>query len=113
MEWGDLESFVMVILGICAMIAALSGACAAVVKFWRYAHKQSEENAATLNQVETYLASDKRRIEALEKKNDIIDEQQKLQLEALVMLLGHEIDGNHTKNLIDVRDKIQQYLIRK
>lgn len=113
MEFSQLENFVMVLLGICALIAALSGACAAVVKFWRYAHKQSDENATTLNEVETYLASDKRRIESLEKRQDQTEEMNKLQLKALVTLLGHEIDGNHTSQLVKVRDEIQAYLITK
>jgi hypothetical protein len=103
----------MVLLGICAAIAAISGACAAVVKFWRFAHAQSDKNATTLEEFETYLASDKRRIENLERKQDKADEQNKLILKALVKLMSHELDGNHTKELADVRDEIQDFLIKK
>ena len=35
-----------------------------------------------------------------------------LQLEALVDLLGHEIDGNHTARLAETRDRITKQLIK-
>lgn len=103
----------MVLLGICGSIITISGMVAVIVKFWKWAHKQSDDNATTLNEVETYLASDKRRIESLEKRQNQTEEMNKLQLKALVTLLGHEIDGNHTSQLIEVRDEIQTYLISK
>ena len=34
-------------------------------------------------------------------------------LKALVTLMSHELDGNHTKQLGEVRDEIQNYLIAK
>lgn len=113
MDFTQLQDFVIVLMAICALLAGISGACAAVVKFWRYAHKQSDENAAALKEIESYLANDKDRIEALEERQVESDAQAKLQLRALVTLLGHEIDGNHTKQLIEVRDEIQEYLIGK
>ena len=113
MDFNDLQSFVAILLGLCAAIAAISGACAAVVKFWRYAHKQSDENAEDIGEFRNWLASDKRRIETLEQKQDEAEMQNKLLLKALVTLMGHELDGNHTKQLTDVRDEIQNYLISK
>ena len=109
----QLENFVTVLLWLCGSVVAVAGAAAVIVKFWKWAHKTSDENAVTLNEIETYLASDKRRIEHLEKKQDTADEQNKLILKALVTLLGHEIDGNHTDQLRDVRDSIQNYLIER
>lgn len=113
MEYEAIQAFFMVLLGICGSIITISGMVAVIVKFWKWAHKQSDDNATTLNEVETYLASDKRRIESLEKRQDQTEEMNKLQLKALVTLLGHEIDGNHTSQLIEVRDEIQTYLISK
>ena len=113
MDFNDLQSFVAILLGLCATIAAISGACAAVVKFWRYAHKQSDENAEDIGEFRNWLASDKRRIETLEKKQEEMDKMNKLQLKALFTLLGHEIDGNHTKQLAEVRAEINRYLIEK
>lgn len=113
MEYEAIQAFFMVLLGICGSIITISGMVAVIVKFWKWAHKQSDDNATTLNEVETYLASDKRRIESLEKRQNQTEEMNKLQLKALVTLLGHEIDGNHTSQLIEVRDEIQTYLISK
>lgn len=111
--FAQLESFVVVLLAGCALIAAISGACAAVVKFWRYAHRQSDETAHDMEDVKTYLASDKRRIENLEAKQDEAEAQNKLMLKALVALLGHEIDGNHVDRLAGIRNEIQEYLIER
>ena len=113
MEFSDFQSFMMVLLSACAAIAAVSGACAAIVKFWRYAHKQSDDNSSTLRQMESYLASDKRRIENLEHKQDRAEELNRMQLEALVTLISHEIDGNHTQQLTDMQKKINGYLYDK
>ncbi len=109
----QLESFVAVLLGICALIASISGACAAVVKFWRYAHKDTEQNTQDINEVHAWLSSDKRRIESLEGRQEEAERINKLQLKALFTLLGHEIDGNHTNQLAAVRDEINNYLIEK
>ena len=109
----QIEGFITVWLFICALVASSAGLVAALAKFWQWAHKTSTSNASKLEDVDAYLKSDKRRIEALESKQDEADEQNKLILKALVTLLGHEIDGNHTVQLKDIRDKIQDYLIDK
>lgn len=111
MEFSDIQSFMFVLLSACAAIVAVAGASAAVVKFWRYAHRQSDENSNTLEEHEAYLASDKKRIERLEQKQDKADEQNRLILKALVRLMSHELDGNHTQELEEVRNEIQDFLI--
>lgn len=109
----ELQIFATVLLGICGGVVAISGAVAAVTKFWRFAHKKSDENSATLNDVMTWLASDKRRIEDLEESQAEADRQNKLILKAVVSLMSHELDGNHTSQLTKTRDEIQAYLIEK
>ena len=120
-HFAQLESFVVVLIAVCALIASVSGACAAVVKFWRYAHRQSDENtesikeiekesAKTIEQFETYLASDKRRIEQLESKQDEAEKQNKMLLKGVYALMCHELDGNHTSQLSSSRDEIYDYL---
>lgn len=111
MEFAQLESFIVVLIAICGFIISLSGACAVVVKFWRYAHKDSEKNSVDIDTFKQWFASDKRRIEDLEKRQDRTEEMNKLQLKALVTLLSHVIDGNHTQPLKDVRDEIHSFLI--
>lgn len=113
MEFEQIKAFVFVLLSLCGGIAAIAGACAAIVKFWRYAHRDTDRNSEQLTEFETYLASDKRRIERLEQQQEATSEQNKLLLKAVVALMGHELDGNHTQQITDVRDEIQEYLITK
>lgn len=42
-----------------------------------------------------------------------IDESNRVTQEALLALLEHEIDGNHTDKLKEAKDNLQSYLIRK
>lgn len=102
-----------VLLAIFSGIVTASAAVGVVVKFWKWAHRQSDENTATLDEVMTWLASDKRRIEELETNQDEMTRQNKLLLKAVVSLMSHELDGNHTSQLASTRDEIQDYLITK
>ena len=113
MDFAQLQAFVTVLIWLCGTLAAISGACAVVVKFWKYAHRQSDENASALEEIKSYLSSDKERIERLEQKQNDADEQNKLMLKALVTLMSHELDGNHTRQIGEVRDEIQTYLIER
>lgn len=113
MEYTALQTFITVLLAICGGVVGIAGAVAVVVKFWKWAHKDTERNSEEITEFKRWLASDKHRIEDLEEKQDEMDRMNKLQLKALFTLLGHEIDGNHTKQLAEVRDEINTYLIEK
>ena len=110
-EFAHLQSFVLVLLAICSVIAAIAGAAAAVTKYWRFAHKQSDKNTEDIEEFREYLRSDKTRIERLEQNQAEFREQNKLMLAALKTLLSHEIDGNHTVQLKEKHDAIDKYLI--
>ena len=107
----QLEVFVSVLLWLCGAVVAVAGLVAVATRFWKWAHKDTNENSETLKVIDGYLASDKRRIEALERHQTVQDEQSKLMLNALWAILEHEIDGNHTVQLVDTRNKIKDYLI--
>lgn len=109
----QIEGFIAVWLWICAFVASTAGLVAVVAKFWQWAHKQSDENQATLDDVMKWLASDKHRIEDLETSQAEMDKQNKLLLKAIVSLMSHELDGNHTSQIAQTRDEIQEYLITK
>ena len=112
MEFAQLQAFMMVLLGICALAVAISGAAAAVTKYWRFAHKQSDENTSDIKELKEIFFNTKTRVDVIEKRQDAFDDMNKLQLKAMVTLLGHEIDGNQTAQLKDVRDEIHKYLIQ-
>ena len=109
----QLESAWAVFMAACAAVIAIGGAVAVIVKLWNWQRKPSRDNQEALESFRTYLASDKRRIETLERNQEESAEQSKLMLKALVSLLGHEIDGNHVDKLTEVRDEIQDYLIER
>ncbi len=107
----QLEAAWTVFMGICAAIVAVGGATAVIVKLYRWQRKPSKDNSEALREFETYLASDKRRIETLERQQREASHQNKMILKALRSLLDHEIDGdNHRKELIESRDEIEDYL---
>lgn len=119
MEYEQLQAFFIVLLGMCALIAAVSGACAAIVKFWRYAHKQSDENAEK-------LADHEKRITTLEECCSEVrgklasdwewqqgtDEMNTLLLRSIKHLIQHAVDGNDTKKLEAIEAEIDDYLMK-
>ena len=113
MDFTQIQTFMFVLMSICGGIVAIAAAVAVVVKFYKWARKGTDENTDKLDEHYKWLASDKRRIESLESKQDEAEAQNKLMLKALVTLMSHELDGNHTKQLGEVRDEIQNYLIAK
>ena len=113
MEYSTLQAFMTVLLAICGGVVGIAGAVAVVVKFWKWAHRDTEQNTEDIGEFRAWLASDKRRIESLEARQAETEEMNRLQLEALFSLLGHEIDGNHTAQLEEVRADINKYLIKK
>lgn len=113
MEYSALQTFITVLLAICGGVVGMAGAVAVVVRFWKWAHKDTDKNTEDIGEFKRWLASDKHRIEDLEEKQEEMDKMNKLQLKALFTLLGHEIDGNHTSQLAEVRDEINTYLIEK
>ena len=109
----QLQAFFIVVLGFCALVAAIAGLVTAIVRYWKFAHKQSDENAEDLKDVMEYLKNDKERIEKLEENQETFKEENRLMLRALARLLSHEIDGDHAEQLADIRDEIIEYLISK
>lgn len=118
MEYEQVQAFFVVLLGICALIAAVSGACAAATKFWRYAHKQSDENAEK-------LADHEHRISDLEGccsevrgklQNDYQFQQDEIEMNRLVLkslktLIQHVVDGNDLGKLEQREQEIDEYLL--
>ena len=102
-----------VLLAGCAAIIALGGAIAAIMKFWKWAHKDTEKNTTKLDAIMKWLASDKHRIEELEKAQIETSRQNTLMLKAIVALMSHELDGNHTRQLTETRNDIENYLYGK
>ena len=118
MEYEQLQAFFIVLLGMCALIAAVSGACAAIVKFWRYAHKQSDENAEKLADHEHRIVKLEECCEEVHGKlnSDYKFQQDEIEMNRLVLkslktLLQHAVDGNDTAKLEKREQEIDKYLL--
>lgn len=118
MEYEQIQAFFVVLLGMCALVAAISGACAAVVKFWKYAHKQSDENAEKLEDHEQRITTLEECCDEVHGKldNDYEFQQAELEVNRLVLkslksLLQHEIDGNDKAKLEEREQEIDKYLL--
>lgn len=118
MEYEQLQAFFVVLLGMCALIAAVSGACAAATKFWRYAHKQSEENAVKLAEHEKRIVNLESCCEEVHGKlnSDYQFQQDEIEMNRLVLkslktLIQHAVDGNDTVKLEKREQEIDKYLL--
>lgn len=101
------------ILGICAMIAAVGGAVAIIVKVFTpikdmkkdlEALKQLHKNDQKGN--EAKFEQDFKEIEKLEKANHHI-------CQCMLALMDHEITGNSIERLKNARDELHLFLIEK
>lgn len=101
---------------IVALAAGISAICAAVgwvIKILRHAKAPTKALEARMDAIEArmnshdeYLASDKRRLEAIEEGNRVTQR-------AILALLSHGIDGNDIDGLRAAKSELQQYLIER
>ncbi|MBP5212529.1 MAG: hypothetical protein J6Z30_06705 [Pyramidobacter sp.] len=101
---------------IVALAAGISAICAAVgwvikiVKRTQAPTRRLEERVAAIELViknhDDYLASDKRRLEAIEEGNRVTQK-------AILALLSHGIDGNDIDAMKDAKAELQKYLIER
>lgn len=102
MGYDELATCFVVLLAACAALAVVWGAVKAV----REIRRPSVELHAMVDEHEHKLVHDHERLEELKEAND-------LQMEMLLQLANHAIDGNHVAQMIEVRDRMQRYLIKK
>ena len=73
------------------------------------AEKATTKRDKMAEQVEAHeerLANDHRRLTNLESSNRLI-------MRGVMQIMSHEMDGNHTAQLKEVRDDMERYLINK
>lgn len=109
----DFEIFVKVLLAIAAGIVALGGAYGVIEHLSDRANaKRGEladkvaEHEHKLEEHAEHLYSDNKRLNDVENSNRLI-------MRGVMQLMSHEIDGNHTSQLKETRDDMEQYLINK
>lgn len=101
------------ILGLCAMITAVGGAIAIIVKVFAPI-KDMKQRLAILEQLhkadqkcnDSKFEQDLKEIEKLEKANHHI-------CQCMLALMDHEITGNSIERLKNARDELHLFLIEK
>lgn len=90
------------ILWFCGFVGALWG----VWKIVKELRKPSDDLKNEVKKHTTYLDNDNKRIHEVEESNKMI-------LQSLLVIINHEITGNSTDKMKEIRDKLQDYLIEK
>lgn len=98
----DLQTFANVLLGIAAGIVVLGNAYAALKHLAERPHGIAEK----VRKHEERLARDHKRLSELETSDRLI-------MRGVMQLMSHEIDGNHSQQLRETRDEMEQYLINR
>ena len=110
---GDFETFLKVLIAIAAGIVAIGGAVTfiehvvdrASIKSHKIEEQVNQHDRAIEKHAE-YLDNDKKRLDEAEDSNRLI-------MRGVMQLLSHEIDGNHTTQLQETRDEMENYLINR
>lgn len=102
---------VEVFLQICAGIVCAGGALGYLIRGFKFIKKPADDVQAILKKHDEYLDKDNKRLERLE---DIMADNTKclrLIMEAVITMLSHFEDGNHTKELSNEKKKLESYLL--
>ena len=100
--YNELTIAVVVVLG---AIAAFNMFTAAV-KGWKELRQPDTELKETVDEHDRKLLNDHERINDLSESND-------LQALVLLQIANHLIDGNHSGQLIEARDNLQAFLVKR
>lgn len=109
----SLDQLVGGFLALCAGISVVGGAAALLLRAIKHLRAPEESQNQRLETLEAeqqkhrdFLASDKRRLEALEEGDRITKR-------AILALLRHSIDGNEVDALRDSEKELHDYLLNK
>lgn len=109
----EFEIFIKVLVAIAAGIVAIGGAYTFIEHLIDKASMKSHqvedrvaEHERAIEKHAEYLDNDNRRLKDVEDTNRLI-------MRGIMNLLSHEIDGNHTSQLEEVRDDMNKYLMNK
>lgn len=102
---------VEVFLQICAGIVCAGGALGYLIRGLRFIKKPADDVQIILKNHAEYLDKDNKRLKNLEEV--MVDNSRCLRLimEAVITMLSHFEDGNHTKELSKEKQKLQNFLL--
>lgn len=91
----------------CATIVTL------IYALYKFARKPNESQNERIEKLEKRADEVDRRLGNGSSHFDEIDKGNKVTQEAILALIDHAIDNNHTDKLIEAKDNLQKYLINK
>ena len=80
---------------------------------YKFARKPNESQDQRIEKCENRLDEIDRRLDKGSDHFDSIDRGHRVTQEAILALIDHAIDNNHTDKLIEAKDNLQKYLINK
>jgi hypothetical protein len=98
----ELEIFIACVLAIAGFVVTVGNAIKVV-----------KETLAPQKQVKEKLEGHEREIAGLKVELAEIQAAQKVQLKAILQLLAHQLDGNHTQGLKESKTEIESWLIER
>lgn len=101
-----LTQLLQIFLTICGAIITIGGAAAIISKAIEKRKKPDKDAAEMLKKHSEQLDNDNRRLKELEEGNKVI-------MQALLAIMSHELDGNHTDDLRKAHDTLKEYLIKR
>lgn len=122
-----LDEAVAWILAVCAGIACISGAVAALVKFGNFLKKPNKEQDDKIEKIGNDVSKIESRVSELEMENkrivgmldrdkirlDAHEESTNMLLKANFALLGHALNGNNVDQMQGAFNEIQEYLFNR
>lgn len=101
------------VLAVLGLITAFGTALTYIIKAYKYAKapnvkqdEQIKELTKRLDKHDQLLGNDKQRLDQMEKGVAV-------EMRALLAMVNHMIDNNHTESLLDVRKELDHYLINR
>lgn len=101
-----LTQLLQIFLAICGAIITVGGAGAIIAKIIDKHRKPDKDRDIMMKKHQEMLDNDNKRLKELEEGNKVI-------MQALLAIMSHELDGNHTIQLQQAHDALKDYLITR
>lgn len=101
-----LTQLFQIFLAICGSIITVGGAGAIVAKIINKYRKPDKDRDEQMKKHQAMLDNDNKRLKELEEGN-------KVMMQAMLAMMSHELDGNHTEQLRQAHDALKEYLINR
>lgn len=101
-----LTQLFQIFLTLCGAIITIGGAAALIIKLYNWKKKPDKDAKEMIKKHSEQLDNDNKRLKELEEGN-------KVMMQAMLALMSHALDGNHTDELRKAHDTLKEYLIKR